>query len=164
MEYKRLDFVNNMTEFREVMRDMLSVRYNHCIYVCHPKHIFKNGQDWDDIDMEKMFRINDYKTFITIDIKNAFVYAQNRIRHDFESQKEKKGVDNAVSYVAVVERYRYEGVDNYIVRGLIRYDKEGYSVAFNPEYVEAIPKNIFDEWLQFDDDEDTKSNVYKKRR
>ena len=107
---------------------------------------------------------NDYKTFITFSTKDAFVYAQNRIRHNFETQVAKNGIDNAISYVAVVERYRFEGEDNYLVRGIIRYDKDGYSVLFNPEYVEAMPKNAFDEWLQLDDDEDNIPNAYKKRR
>ena len=163
-EFMRLDFVNNMPEFRDTMKNMLSVWQNNCIYVCHPNHIFKENGDWDDIDIKKMFKINDYKTFITFSTKDAFVYAQNRIRHNFETQVAKNGIDNAISYVAVVERYRFEGEDNYLVRGIIRYDKDGYSVLFNPEYVEAMPKNAFDEWLQLDDDEDNIPNAYKKRR
>ncbi len=78
--------------------------------------------NWDDIDIERMIRINDYQTFITSDCRLAFKYVHQRLGHQIMNEVKKGKKNEAVSYLAIVERYTFDfdGEDNYLVRGIIR--------------------------------------------
>lgn len=151
-------------EFSDAMSNLLSVWDNHCIYICHPNHVINLNKDWDDINIKKMFKINDYKTFISFDYREAFAYVHKRLGSDVMAQARSKGKDKAVSYLAVVEKYLFEGEDNYLVRGIIKGDINGYSVMFNPEFAKTIPNNIFEKVLRLSDDDSVIPETYKKRR
>lgn len=161
--YTRLDMEDRET-FTKTMNNMLEVWDNHSIYICHPNQIFKEKVEWDNIDINKMFESGNYETFLTFDFKEAFKYVHNRLGKAIMEEIKEKGRDNAVSYLVVVERYSYEGEDNYLVRGLIRGDIKGYSVLFNPEFIKAIPKTTIEATLRIDGDEEYLPETYKKRR
>ena len=162
-DYKRLD-MNDKATFTQEMQNMLDVWDNHCIYICNPNHLFKENKEWDNIDINKMLEMNDYEKFLTFDFKEAFKYVHNRLGHAVMEEIKDKGRDNAVSYLAVVENYLYEGEDNYLVRGIIRGDINGYSLLFNPEYKLAIPKTSAEAVLRIDGNDEYLPEVYKKRR
>jgi len=150
---------------------MLSVLNNNCIYICHPNHIFSEPKlitkdvkeiknvNWNDIDTEKMFRINDYKSFITPNCKEAFKYIHKRLGHQIMQDINNKDVS---SYLAVVEQYIYDFEKYYIVRGIIKGDIEGYSIAFNPEYEKEIALSIWEKSLRISDN--IVPPIYKVRR
>ncbi len=127
----------------------------------HPNHIFAGAKpltkdvreikniNWDDIDIEKMLRTNDYGVFIMPECNDAFKYVHNRLGHQIMTEIKKGNKENAISYLVVVEKYPFDYEDNYLIRGIIRGDYEGYSIAFNPEYQKVIPKSIWDKSLRF---------------
>lgn len=163
MEYKKVDF-NNKEELRNIMGYLLNVWDNNCIYICHPNHISFKSDNWDDFDSMKMFKIHDYQSFITFELNEAYKYLYGRMAHDINKQIKEKGKDKAISYLAVVERYLYNGEDNYLLRGIVRGDKDGMSVCFNPEFEETIAKTPADIWLRIDGDKDSLPNIYQKTR
>ena len=140
----------------------------HTIYVCHPNHIFHNiitpdieditNINWDDIDMNKMFEKNDYKEFFMPD--EAFRYTAKRLEHMIKSKT--KINREGLGHLAVIEKYLFDYSDYYLVRGIIKGDKEALYIAFNPEYENVIPKNIFEKNLRFVGREIPK--VYLKER
>lgn len=147
-------------EGKKVMQDMLSVWDNHCIHICHPNHLFAGAKpltadvremaniNWNDIDIERMLRINDYKTFLTPDYSQAFGYVHKRLGNQIMREIKRKNREAAISYVAIVEQYTFGYEDKYLVRGIIRGDADGYSIAFNPEYQKTIPKSIWEKSLK----------------
>lgn len=160
---------------KKVIQDMLSVWDDgHCIYICHPNHIFDGAKpithdvrnikciNWDDIDIEKMFRIKDYKTFVYPDCTEAFKYVHGRLGHQIMQEVKKGNKETAVSYLAVIEKYRFDYEDYYLIRGIIKGDYKGYSIAFNPEYKKVIPQSVWDRSLRFSGRE--VPNVYCLKR
>lgn len=78
-------------------------------------------------------------------------------------QEVKKGnKDNAVSYLTIIEKYRFDYEDYYLIRGIIKGDYKGYSIAFNPEYKKVIPQRVWDKSLRFSGHE--VPNVYCLKR
>lgn len=146
------------------MQDMLSVFDDaHCIHICHPNHIFDNNTltkekrnidtiDWDNIDIDKMFNKKDFKTFILPSIEDAFKYVHKRLGNEIMTEI-KKGNKDATSYLVVVEKYNIDWENYYLIRGIIKGDKEGYSLAFNPEYEKSIPKSIWEKSMRFSGNE-----------
>lgn len=146
---------------KQVIQNMLSVWDDgHCVYICHPNHIFDGAKlitkdvrdirnvNWDDIDIEKMFRINDYKTFVSPDCGEAFKYVHNRLGNQIMQEVKKGNREAAVSYLAIVEKYCLDYENYYLVRGIIKGDSNGYSIVFNPEYQKVIPESIWDKSLR----------------
>ena len=180
INYKRLKSVYGSffdDEGKKIIEDILSVWDDgHCIYICHPNHIFAGNKlitkdnreikniNWNDIDINKMFRINDYKTFISPEYYEAFKYIHNRLGHQILGEVKKGNKDTAVSYLAVVEKYRFDYEDYYLIRGIIRGDYEGYSIAFNPEYQNTIPKSVWDKSLRFSGHEVPKIYSLKRKK
>ena len=164
------------TEGKETMKNMLEVWDNHCIHICHPNHLFAGAKpisrdireivniNWEDIDIAKMKRIKDYKTFLSPDINDAFSYVHNHLGQQIMNEINKGNKDKAVSYLAIVEEYDYDLEDNYLVRGIIRGDAEGYSVAFNPEYQKAIPQSIWEKALRMGDHEVPQVYLVKRKK
>ena len=161
--YIRLD-MEDKENLKKYMRNILEVWDNHCIYICPPSTIFSDKKEWNNIDVDKMLRVGDYKTFLNLSVKEAYNYVQNRLGHELMEQIKEKGRDNAESYLAVVEQYLLDGESNYLVRGIIRGDINGLSVLFNPEYIEAIPKTPIEAFLRADGDESVYPKVYQKHR
>lgn len=161
---------------KKLMNDMLSVWDNHCIHICHPNHLFAGAKpittdvremaniNWDDIDIERMLRINDYKTFITPDCSQAFRYVHQRLGHQIMNEVKKGNKNGAVSYLVVVERYTFDYEDNYLVRGIIRGDYDGYSIAFNPEYQKTIPQSTWEKSLRMGDHEIPVAYLVKRKK
>lgn len=132
---------------------------DHCVYVCHPNHLFSappiiKGKtqiirvDWDSIDVGKMYEKNDYSAFL--DANEAYKHVHRKLRHEIVPELE-KGNTEVVRYLAVVESYYFEGVPNYVVRGLVRGDATGVSFAFNPEYEKTISRDIWSKNLRLGD-------------
>jgi len=139
------------------MQDMLSVWDDeHCIHITNPNNLFNNINvtneieyiDWDNIDTEKMFNKKDYQTFILPSIQDAFLYIQNKLGKEIINEL-KNGNENACSFLAVIEKYPINNENYYIIRGIIKGDKDGYSLAFNPEYEKAIPKSTWEKSSRF---------------
>ncbi len=173
MEFKRIDARNNQKEFTKTMQDMLAVYDNNCIYVCHPNNIFNEKMnidgdnievDWDNLNVSKMFEKDEHKPFITFQENIAYQHVYSRLVSDFKKQMEKKGKENAIAYLVIVEKYRFEGKDNFLVRGVIKADMKGIAVLFNPEFETTLNHNVFEIGLRLADDERTIPNVYKKTR
>ena len=162
---------------KKVIQDMLSVWDDgHCIYICHPNHIFDGAKpitkdvrnirfiNWDDIDIEKMFRINDYKTFIHTDCTQAFRYVHSCLGHQIMQEAKKGNKETAVSYLTVIEKYRFDYEDYYLIRGIIKGDYKGYSIAFNPEYKKVIPQSVWDKSLRFSGQEVPRPYCLKRKK
>lgn len=159
---------------RQFMRGMLGVWSNNCIHICHPNHLFAGTKlltkdvrelvnvNWDDIDIEKMLDKKDYKTFVSDDWSRAFRYVHKRLGHQIMNEIKNGNEDGAVSYLAVVEEYADEYGKHYLVRGIIRGDSEGYSVAFNPEYQKTIPCSIWEKALRMGDNETPAAYLAKR--
>ena len=180
INYERLESVKGSIfneNGKKVIQDILSVWDDgHCIYICHPNHIFAGAKlitkdnreieniNWNDIDIEKMYRINDYVTFILPECHDAFKYVHNRLGHQILREVKKGNKDTVVSYLAVLEKYPFDYEDYYLIRGIIRGDYEGYSIAFNPEYQNTIPKSVWDKSLRFSGHEIPKVYCLKRKK
>lgn len=166
VNYRRLNYSKEEgfdSESKDMFNDLLSVWDDgHCIHICHPNHIFATKYldadnhdlqrvNWDEIDFAKMVQIGDYKTFILPDCKEAFRYVHKRLGSQIMKKMELE--EDEVSYLAVLEKYRLDGEDNYLLRGIIRGDKEGYAIGFNPEYEQVIPKSIWEKSVRFSGNE-----------
>ena len=162
LKYKRIQYKKGegfSKEGQELFNDMLSVIDDgHCIHICHPNHLFNTKYvigtsldfdriNWDDIDIDKMVSVGDYKTFIMPDAKESFKYVHKRLSHQI-IKKIDSGQEEQ-SYLVVVEQYTIDGEYSYLVRGIIKGDKEGYSMAFNPEYEKAISSNVWEKSIRF---------------
>lgn len=156
---------------RKIISDLLTVFDNgHCIYVCHPNHIFGgaplltedvydiNNVNWDYINIDNMKDKNDFKEFLMPD--EAFKYITKRLQHMLKKnigQNSKRNV-----YLTVIEQYPIYYQNNYLVRGIIKADVESLYVAFNPEYEQVIPKSNFERGLRYSGNDTPK--IYLKRR
>lgn len=164
-------------EGKKLITDMLSVIDDgHCIYVCHPNHIFDGEKpinhdvrrmlniNWDDIDISKLFGIGDYGTFVLPEPSDAFKYVHAKLGNAIMKQVKEGHKDTALSYLAVVERYRFDAEDFYMIRGIIQGDYEGYSLAFNPEYQKTIPQSVWDRSLRFSGREVPEAFLVKRKK
>ena len=158
---------------KKQMNEMLSIwDEGHCVYVCHPNDLFVpelitcdnkeiRNINWEDIDVFEMLTVGNYQLFYLPKCSDDFESVLNHLQCDMKISS--KNEDNTVvSYLAVVEKYNYNGEDNYLVRGIIRGDNEGYSLAFNPEYQKAIPMSAPDKSQRACGCKTP--NVYMKRR
>ncbi len=156
LENNKREIVNE--EGKKYIENILSVwDDSHCIFICHPNHLFTESRftqnarkvpdniSWNNIDINKMFQIDNYKMFISPNCHDAFAYVHKRLGHEII----KKDNINFATYLVVVEQYIFDYEDNYIVRGIIKGDWNGYSIAFNPEYQETIPQSIFEKSMRF---------------
>lgn len=164
-------------EGKKLMEDMLSVIDDgHCIYVCHPNLIFDGDKpinsevkrmfniNWDDIDISKLFRVGDYGTFILPEATEAFKYVHAKLGNAIMKQVKEGHKDTALSYLVVVERYRFDAEDFYMIRGVIQGDYEGYSLAFNPEFQKTIPQSVWDRSLRFSGREVPEAFLVKRKK
>lgn len=161
IEYKKGEGFTK--EGQELFKDMLSVIDDgHCIHICHPNHLFNTKYvignsleidriNWEDIDVNKMIEIGDYKTFIMPDVKESFRYVHKRLGHQILKKIELN--QDEQSYLVVLEEYILDGESNYLVRGIIKGDKNGYSMAFNPEYEKTIASNVWERSIRFSGNE-----------
>ncbi len=161
-------------EGKKLMEDMLAVYDNNAIYICHPNHLFAGAKpltkdvrtmgsiNWDDLDPDKMLRIGECPSFNSPNCQAAFSYIHKLLGHQIMSALQKGDKANAISYLAVVESYVFDYETYYIVRGIIRGDAEGYSLAFNPEYQKTIPTSTFEKGLRFGNNETPE--IYLKKR
>lgn len=175
VEYKSLEYKKGegfTKEGQELFSNMLSVIDDgHCIHVCHPNHLFNTKYvigtnleldkvNWEDIDIFKMMEVGDYKTFVMPDVKEAFRYVHKRLGHQVMKKIELN--QNEKSYLVVVEQYLLDGEDNYLVRGIIRGDRNGYSMAFNPVYEKTIATNIWEKSIRFSGNEVPEAYLVKR--
>lgn len=65
-------------------------------------------------------------------------------------------------YLAVVEEYSEENTTNYLVRGIVRKDTEGYAICFNPEFEKTIPHTIEERVSRLSGKNNPK--IYKKKQ
>ena len=149
------------SEGTKAMQDLLSVwDHRHSIYIGHPNHVLSlkpisegNREiiniNWNDIDIDKMKRIGDYDSFYSENPQGAFKYVHNRLGHQIMKEVNNGRKEQAVSYLAVVEKYDFDSQFYYLLRGLIRGDYDGYSIALNPEYERTLPKSIWEKSLRF---------------
>ena len=164
-------------EGKKMMEDMLSVIDDgHCIYVCHPNHIFAgdkpiNGEvkrmlnvNWNDIDVSRLFRVGDYGTFVLPEATEAFKYIHAKLGNAIMKQVKEGHKDTALSYLAVVEKYRFDAEEFYMIRGIIQGDYEGYSLAFNPEFQKTIPQSVWDRSLRFSGREVPEAFLVKRQK
>ena len=132
---------------------------DHSVSICHPNHIFKNKPitknksqiarvNWDNIDPYYMQSIGDYATFV--DANEAYKYAHRRLRNQILSAI-KCGKKDVERYLVVVEKYLYDNSNNYVVRGIIKGNASGISIAFNPEYAKTITRDIWTKGLRLGD-------------
>lgn len=127
----------------------------HNVIICNPAHIFTQikydenkhitSVDWNLIDIKNMKEKNDYKTFIELDTENSFKYIHSRLSHDIMKKLITEDEDLVTSYLTVIEEYKVNSKPKYLVRGIIRGDNEGYSIAFSPIYKKAIPKSVWEQ-------------------
>lgn len=160
---------------KKKMRDMLSVWDDgHCIYITHPNHIFKGAKlitpdtreikhvNWNHIDVEKMFRMNQAQIFLSSNYNEAFRYVHNHMESQIKQEAEKRNQDSTICHLAVVEQYRFEYENYYLVRGIIKRDYNGYRIAFNPEYKDTTPKSVLEKSLRFSGEEVPKIYCLKR--
>ncbi len=166
VHYKNIEYKKGegfTKEGQELFNDMLSVIDDgHCIHICHPNHLFNTKYvigtsleldriNWEDFDIDRMTEVGDYKTFVLPNVQEAFRYVHKRLGHQI-MKKIELGQEEQ-SYLVVVEQYLLDGEYSYLVRGIIRGDKNGYSVAFNPEYEKGIAGNIWEKSIRFSGNE-----------
>lgn len=162
-EYQSLHYEQGIgydEESKTLIRDLLGVlESDHSVLICHPNHIFKNKPitkgnqtitriNWDNINPLRMLQYGDYGEYV--DVNKAYQFAHRRLRHQILPALD-QGNKDVVKYLAVVEKYVFDSVDNYVVRGLIKGDANSISIAFNPEYAKTITHDIWSRGLRMGD-------------
>lgn len=176
LSYQRVSYQKGQgfdEEGKKLFQDLLSVwDEGHIIFIAHPNHVFQHKMltadvrnishvSWDSIDVQKMLSIQDYASFFLPDCQEAFSYVHRRMAHQLRPQLS-KGVEDATTYLVVLEQYPFDYESNYLVRGIIKGDKDGYSIALNPEYVKAIPASVWDKSLRFSGNEVSPQYLVKR--
>lgn len=164
-KFIRLDYTNKEI-FNKMMKDILSVWDNHCIYICRPNHLLRetlnlndsNSINWDNTDIEDIFRTCNYKAFLNYHSEEAFRYVHSQLRFDIVN------LAKEVSYLIVIEKNTVDTFENYFIRSIIRGDDKGYSILFNPEYENSIPSDLIESLLMVDSEDNNLSEEYKKMK
>lgn len=150
---------------KKIMLKLLSIIDDyHAIHICHPNHIFTHSSinqkshtisniNWNDINIDTMFKKGDYKSFITTENNRPFNYIHHRLAHEIMSSLPEENPEKIIKHLVVIEEYHLDDEAYYLVRGIIRGDIKGYSVAFNPEYEHTLPNNIWEKSLRLSGDE-----------
>lgn len=145
---------------KELIQNMLSIwDKDHFLYTCNPNDTFSGAKlltedvkeikhvNWNEISVGNMLKSSGCKMFMTPNYK----YAYECIEKDLKNQmlENSKEVIIKPSYLTVVERYYFDSENYFLVRGFIKADNKGYSIAFNPEYQKLVPKNIWEKSLRY---------------
>lgn len=157
LEYETLDYKNNKLSdiSLEKLKAMLMIKEEgNIIYICHPKHLFDfiiedfdtkeiKYVDFNSINIEKMMKYNDYGRYSIVEqicskSNNQFTYVLKKASHMIKKYQD-KGCPQFSFNFAVVEEIdnRFES-PQYLVRGIISCNRNGFSLAFNPR----VDKNI----------------------
>lgn len=132
---------------KSIMQDILSVwDVSHSIQICpfsNISNLILEGNkevriNWDAINIEDKTSSENYASFYTSECNRAINYV-----NDYMFRESK------VDYLVVVEKYNFNYEDNYLIRGIIKLDHNGFLVAFNPEYKKTIPQTIWEKTLRF---------------
>lgn len=171
LEYEPLAWENGnfSAEASEKLAALLKIRKEgNVIYICHPHHLLDkcvedtdtkqlNMVDFDSINVEKMLQCNDFGRYSIVEQicsknNNQYTYFLRRASHMIKKYKE-QGVTQ-FSYPLVVLEEISNGFDKpqYFVRGIINCSQDGFSLAFNPLAIKALPKeSIWQKALRFGD-------------
>ena len=160
---------NFNAESLEKLMALLKIRTEgNIIYICHPKHLFEVMEenpdtkeikyvDFDSINVEKMFRLNDFGRYSIVEQifskkNNQLTYIMKKASHMIKKYQ-KEGVSQFSYPFAILEEI-YNGVEEpqYFVRGLVNCSQEGFSLVFNPLAIKELPQeSIWQKALRFGD-------------
>jgi len=163
---------NQSGEIDEKVKAMLSIRTEgNIIYLCHPRHLLDELKEdfetkmiqeinWDSINIEKMKKYNDFGRYsiveeICYERNNQYSYLQRRGIHMLKKYKE-MGHSEWHYPIAILEEIDH-GINppTYFVRGIVNFNQEGISLAFNPSAVKESPKeSVWQKGLRFGDNFD----------
>lgn len=171
LEYEPLDWENNNfnSESLEKLKTLLSIRKEgNVIYICHPKHLLEviiedpntkkiRYADFDNINVEKMIRLNDFGRYSIVEQicsrkNNQFTYIMKKASHMINKPREEGSPKFSYPFVILEEIYNELEETQYFVRGIINCSQEGLSLAFNPLAIKTLPReSIWQKALKFGD-------------
>jgi hypothetical protein len=117
------------------MQRVLTISDGHTLYITHPNSLFSPKLDltgeelnvhWENIDFEAMLKYYNYRHFDAKSSKNALYCIR-----DLMTSKCRNGKTN---HLVILERYLENGDDKFLVRGIVRFNGQGYAIALNPEF------------------------------
>lgn len=169
LEYDFLECESNefTAESLEKLKTLLTIRTEgNMIYICHPSHLFETMLedsntkeikyvDFDNINVQKMINLNDFGRYSIIDQispkkNNQFTYITKKASHMIKKYQE-KGVSHFSYPFAILEEINSElSEPQYFVRGIIKCNQKGFSLAFNPLAVKELPQeSVWQKALRF---------------
>lgn len=171
LEYDFLDCENNnfTAESMEKLKALLTIRKEgNIIYICHPKHLFETivenfntkelrYVDFDNINVEKMFRLNDFGRYSIVEQicskkNNQFTYIMKKASHMIKKYQEEGVYQFSYPFVILEEINSQIEEPHYFVRGIVDCNQEGFSIAFNPLAIKFSPNgSVWQKALRFGD-------------
>lgn len=136
-----------MSEKDGLLQRVLAIPERHTLYATHPNNLFStklnlNDEEleipWESIDPRAMLRFYEPKAYEAKTSQNIAGCIRNLIGS--------KCSDGKNQYLVVLERYLDRGEDKFIVRGIIKINKNGCGIVLNPEFegyvlTESSPEN-----------------------
>lgn len=161
VDYEQFDVINgNVNHKLKDKLDELLMIYNagNIIYICHPVEIFqylvtdKSTKqpiyvDWDSIDAIKMFNSKSYERISMSEqmFSSGLINRRYIDKKGFEMMRKYLGEgypEYVYPFVIVEEVENRRGPNQYVVRGIICKNQDGYQIAFNPQFVIEAKKGI----------------------
>lgn len=164
VEYEQLSITDGKINDIKKIRTLLTICIEgRVIYLCHPNHIFNHYEegktkeivsvDWNDINVERMFQVNDYGRYSYVEQfcsngKYNTRYLQKKSSHMMKKYYEQGKVDLVYPFVVLEDM----GYNRYFVRGMICCNQDGYQVAFNPKMYKQLPnESVWEKGLRIGD-------------
>lgn len=160
LEYEQLQWNENSFDDSSAnkLQAMLSIwKDGNIIYLCHPNHLFDAKTDnydtkeiaainWDNINIEKMMKYNDFGRFSMVDQLspkgvNQFNYLFKKVSHML-----KEDPQHICSLAILEESYGQDQEPRYFVRGIVSCSKDGILLAFNPAAAKTNPYEKSSVW------------------
>lgn len=155
---------------KEIFNAILTIyKGGNVIYLCHPRHLFEHyvenkdtkeisAVDWDSIDVDKMFQINDYGKYSEVEQFHSsgsynYKYLLKRGSHMMKKYLNEGKVEMVYPFAVLEEIYNSSNhTFDYFVRGIICCNQDGFQIAFNPQNNKrALHESIWEKGLRMGD-------------
>lgn len=174
LEYENLEWADNNfnANSMEKLKSLLMIKKDgDKIYICHPRHLLNSMEedsktkeikyvDFDDIDVEKMIRYNDFGCYSMVEQlcskkNNQYTYILKKASHMIKKYQQEGVSQFSYPFVILEEINKQCEEPQYSVRGIVSCNQKGFSIAFNPKAIKTMTKeSVWQKGLRLGDNYD----------
>lgn len=180
VQYEQIPIINGKVdeEAMEKLNVLLTIyKDGNVIYLCHPKHLFEHYVenketkeismvDWNGIDINRMFHVNDYGHFSMVEQcyssgRYNYQYLRKKSSHMMRKYLSEGKVEMVYPFVVLEEIYNSsDNTSEYFVRGMICCNQDGFQIAFNPKNdKKVLHESVWEKGLRMGDNYDILSRL-----